>query len=78
VRWLKWTGALLAFGFVSFVASMEVTDYLEEDNQFCVACHLHERTLENFLADTPQLLTLAGAHHHKGRSNASIAISGRP
>lgn len=66
VRWLKWTGALLAFGFVSFVASMEVTDYLEQDNRFCIACHLHERTLENFLTDTPQLLTLAGAHHHKG------------
>jgi hypothetical protein len=36
VRWLKWTTVLLAFGFVSFVASMEITDYLEEDNQFCI------------------------------------------
>ena len=63
MHWLKWTGGLLAFGFVSFVASVEVTDRLEEDNRFCIACHLHERTLENFLTDTPTLVALAGAHH---------------
>src|SRR5262245_34589753 len=57
VRWLKWIGALLAFGFVSFVASMEVTDYLEEDNRFCISCHLHEQIFENFMTDTPQLVT---------------------
>jgi NapC/NirT cytochrome c family, N-terminal region len=63
VRWLKWMAVLLAFGFVSFVASMEVTDYLEQDNRFCIACHLHEQILSNFLTETPQLVTLAGAHH---------------
>ena len=78
VRWLKWTGVLLAFGFVSFVASMEVTDYLEEDNHFCIACHLHGDIFKNFMTDTPRLVALAGAHTTRGRSNASIAISGRP
>lgn len=66
MRWLKWTGALIAFGFVSFVASVEVTDHLEEDNRFCISCHLHEQILENFMTDTPQLVALSGAHHHKG------------
>lgn len=66
MRWLKWTVTLLAIGFVSFVASMEVTDHLEEDNHFCIACHLHEAIFKNFMTDTPQLVTLAGAHLHKG------------
>ena len=66
MRWLKWTGALLAIGFVSFIAAMEVTDHLEEDNHFCIACHLHEEIFKNFITDTPQLVALAGAHLHKG------------
>jgi hypothetical protein len=66
VRWLKWTAILLAFGFVSFVASIEVTDHLEEDNRFCIACHLHEDIFKNFMTDTPRLVALAGAHLHKG------------
>jgi hypothetical protein len=78
VRWLKWTGVLLAFGFVSFVASIEITDYLEEDNHFCIACHLHGDIFKNFMTDTPRLAALAGAHNRKGRSNASTATLGRP
>jgi len=66
VRWLKWTIILLAFGFVSFVASIEVTDYLEEDNRFCIACHLHEDIFKNFMTDAPRMVALAGAHLHKG------------
>ncbi|MGH8056224.1 MAG: NapC/NirT family cytochrome c [Candidatus Entotheonellia bacterium] len=60
-------GAALSAGFISFMASVEVTDYLEQDNRFCISCHLHERILENFLTHTPQLLTMAGAHQHKGQ-----------
>ena len=45
---------------------MEVTDYLEEDNHFCIACHLHEEIFKNFMTDTPRLVALAGAHLHKG------------
>jgi nitrate/TMAO reductase-like tetraheme cytochrome c subunit len=59
-------GAALAFGFVSFMASVEITDYLEQDNRFCIACHLHETIFDNFLARDPRLVTMAGAHHHKG------------
>jgi nitrate/TMAO reductase-like tetraheme cytochrome c subunit len=66
VRWLKWAGGLLALGLVSFVASVEVTDHLEEDNRFCIACHLHEDIFKNFTTDTPQVVTLAGAHFRKG------------
>lgn len=63
MRWVKWIVAFLAFGFVSFVASMEVTDHLEENNRFCIACHLHEQIFEDFMTDIPRLVTLAGAHH---------------
>jgi predicted CXXCH cytochrome family protein len=66
VRWLKWMVALLAFGVVGFVASVEVTDHLEEDNNFCIACHLHEEKFKDFMTDVPRLVVLAGAHHHKG------------
>ena len=64
--WLvKWLGAALSLGFVSFVASVKVTDHLEQDNRFCIACHLHKEIFDNFLASTP-LVTMAGAHQHKG------------
>lgn len=64
--WLKWIGIACAVGVVSFIGSVEVTDYLEQDNRFCVACHLHEPILDNFLTTTPAPVTLAGAHQHKG------------
>ena len=64
--WLKWIGVALGCGFVGFVASMKVTDHLEQDNRFCISCHLHEQIFKNFMTDTPQLVTLAGAHAHKG------------
>ncbi len=63
--WVKWLGAALAFGIVSFLASVKVTDYLERDNRFCIACHLHEQILDNFLTSTP-LVTMAAAHYDKG------------
>jgi hypothetical protein len=50
---------------VGFMASVEVTDYLEHDNRFCIACHLHQKIFDNFMASTP-LVTMAGAHQHKG------------
>jgi nitrate/TMAO reductase-like tetraheme cytochrome c subunit len=65
---VKWLAALIACGFVSFVAAMEVTDYLEEDNRFCISCHLHEQIFDAFMTATPTLVTLAGAHHHKGET----------
>ena len=64
--WLKWIGIALSFGFVSLMASVEVTDRLEQNNRFCIACHLHEQIFDNFLANSPRLVTMAGAHYHKG------------
>ena len=64
--WLKWMGIVLSLGCVSFLAAVDVTDYLEHDNRFCIACHLHETIFDNFIANDPRLVTMAGAHHHKG------------
>ena len=38
----------------------------DRDNRFCIACHLHETIFDNFIANDPPLVTMAGAHHHKG------------
>jgi hypothetical protein len=60
--WVKWLGLVFSLGLVGFVASIEVTDRLEEDNRFCISCHLHEQIMDHFRTAVPQRITLAGAH----------------
>jgi len=43
-----------------------ITDHLEEDNQFCIACHLHEKKFSAFHPVQGQWVTLAAAHNLEG------------
>lgn len=71
-RWLRlvlWAvGAALASGVVGFAAGAAITDRLEQDNRFCIACHrpekpLHGKVYESFYPVDGTLLTLAGTHN---------------
>ncbi len=53
---------------VGFAAGAAITDRLEQDNRFCIACHrpekpLHARVYGSFFPVDGALLTLAGAHN---------------
>ena len=49
-----------------------VTDYLEQDNVFCISCHadgakrLHQKKFDTFFPIAGQITTLAAAHHGAG------------
>src|SRR5262249_16302004 len=51
--------ASLAVGSLGFL----VTDRLEHDNAFCVACHLHTTKMADFEGHSGALSTLATAHN---------------
>lgn len=65
MRWRVWAVVLLvAFGVVSFLAGVEVTDRLEQDDRFCIACHV-PRMLQIYAQAQPvagRAVTLAGVH----------------
>ncbi len=53
---------------MGFVAGAAITDRLEQDNRFCIACHrserpLHAKVYRSFSRVDGTLLTLAGAHN---------------
>ena len=61
-------GAALASGVVGFGVGAAITDRLEQDNRFCIACHrpekpLHAKVYGSFYPVDGKLLTLAGAHN---------------
>jgi len=75
-RWLPvvlWAvGAALAAGAVGFAAGAAITDRLEQDNRFCIACHrpekpLHAKVYGSFYPVEGKLITLAGAHNASAR-----------
>ena len=49
-----------------------VTDYLEQDNVFCISCHatgakrLHQKKFDTFFPIAGRITTLAAAHHGAG------------
>jgi len=69
-RWLLLllVGAPVA-GTATFVPGLAVTDYLERDNAFCIACHvtkekrLHQDKYDGFFPVGGKPTTLAAAHH---------------
>jgi nitrate/TMAO reductase-like tetraheme cytochrome c subunit len=69
-RWLLllFVGAPLAAA-ASFSAGLAVTDRLEQDNRFCIACHvteekrLHQDKYDGFLPVDGLAASLAAAHH---------------
>jgi len=64
VRWFLWAMLLLvALAGVSFLAAVDVTDRMEQDNRFCIACHLHEAISGTFHSVNGQVMTLAGSHN---------------
>ncbi len=61
-------GVLAAAGIVGFAAGAAITDSLEQDNRFCIACHrpekpLHAEVYRTFYPVGGTLVTLAGAHN---------------
>ena len=56
-------------GVAAFAAGLAITDHLEQDNSFCVACHLsedqplHQEKYETFFPIEGSVTTLAAAHH---------------
>lgn len=61
-------GAALGAAVVGFSAGATITDRLEQDNGFCVACHRPEKPLHAKVYGTLHpvrgaVITLAGAHH---------------
>ena len=58
----------MASGVVGFAAGAAITDRLEQDNRFCIACHrpekpLHVKVYGSFYLVDGKLVTLAGAHN---------------
>jgi nitrate/TMAO reductase-like tetraheme cytochrome c subunit len=53
-------GPFLVLAVVGFALPVTAVKKLDEDNRFCVSCHLHGSHLDNMFA-TP-VVTLAGAH----------------
>lgn len=71
-RWLRLfvvaTPGALAAGVVGFGAGAAITDRLEQDNRFCIACHrpekpLHAKVYAGFHPVAGKLVTLAAAHN---------------
>ncbi len=50
-------------GLAAFGGGMVVTDYLEQNNAFCISCHLHEQKFTDYHPVGGRLLTLAAAHN---------------
>lgn len=68
-RTWRWFCGVLVVGLLGggvFGAGMLVTDHLEEDNAFCIACHLHEQKYTQFHPVQGQQITLAAAHNLQG------------
>lgn len=70
-RWRRlvlWIGVASASGVVGVATGAVVTDHLEQDNRFCIACHrpekpLHARVYESFHPVGGKLITLTGSHN---------------
>jgi hypothetical protein len=72
----RWLMVLLAGGPVAGAAAfglgIVVTDYLEQDNAFCISCHvtsatrLHQDKFDTFFPVAGRITTLAAAHHGAG------------
>lgn len=61
-RVLAWLIGLLALAAVPTA----VVKRLDEDNRFCISCHLHQAIYRNTTGDS--LMTLSTAHYHARRS----------
>lgn len=64
----------MAAGVVGFAAGTGITDRLEQDDRFCLACHrpeqpLHEEVYRTFHPVDGTVVTLAGAHKAGGATN---------
>jgi len=66
-RWLPFLLAgLPLLGVLAFGGGVVVTDYLEADNRFCIACHLHEQKFTEYHPVQDKQITLAAAHNLPG------------
>lgn len=68
VHLVLWGLALIVIlGVMGFAAGVAITDRLEQDNRFCIACHVPRmiQIYENSQPVEGRPITLAGAHHVK-------------
>jgi predicted CXXCH cytochrome family protein len=69
----RWLPLLLVgvslLGVAAFGTGIVVTDALEQNNRFCVACHLHEKKFTEFHPVQDKQVTLAAAHNLEGDKN---------
>lgn len=59
---------------MGFAAGAAITDRLEQENRFCLACHrperpLHAKVYETFFPVGGTLVTMAGAHNEKAQAD---------
>jgi nitrate/TMAO reductase-like tetraheme cytochrome c subunit len=60
-RWFVWLSGLLALA----VVPVAIVKHADQDNRFCVSCHLHEAVYRNTTGDS--LVTLTSAHYRARR-----------
>ncbi|HLC42941.1 MAG TPA: hypothetical protein VJO34_15115 [Methylomirabilota bacterium] len=66
-RHLLWRGGLFCLCAVGLpILFLGALAKKEQDNRFCIACHLHEEKFTRFGA--PTAADLAGAHHHAAKN----------
>lgn len=68
------TGVAFCSGVIGFAAGAAITDRLEQNDRFCIACHrpekpLHEEVYKAFHSVGGKVITLAGAHKARGATN---------
>ncbi len=78
--WPLFLAGLLVSAVAVFAAGIAITDRLEQDNEFCIACHLSERKRlhqEKFTTFSPVqgwVTTLAAAHYVGAKPKAFTCI----
>jgi len=59
-----------------YFAVLAVTGWLEQDNAFCISCHLHEGIYEDYYSPEGQIVSLAAGHRVIGEPVPCIGCHG--
>ncbi|GIX49213.1 MAG: hypothetical protein KatS3mg131_3424 [Candidatus Tectimicrobiota bacterium] len=64
--WLSFLVGGPLLGLTAFGGGVVVTDRLEQNNRFCISCHLHQQKYREYHPVQGERLTLAAAHNLEG------------